>query len=273
MLDKIKKTAEFLNSKINSKLDILVILGSGLGSFVEKIENQKVIDYSQIPNFPVSTVEGHDGKLVFGTISGKNIVAMKGRFHYYEGYDMKQISFPIRVFKALGINILMVSNAVGGLNPEYKQGDLMLITDHINFFSTNPLIGKNNPELGERFPDMSKVYDENLINKAEKIAKKLQIKIRKGIYIGSGGPTLETPAEYKMFRILGADVTGMSTVPEIIAANHAGMRCFGMSIITNEATPKPYEQQEETTHEEVQQVAGNSEPKMTAIFEELISQI
>ena len=268
MIDKIRKTADFLKAKINFEPETGIILGSGLGGLVNKIENVTAIEYGNIPNFPVSTVEGHSGKLIFGKLGGKNVVAMQGRFHYYEGYDMKHVTFPVRVMKFLGVKNLIVSNAAGGLNPKYKAGDLMIITDHINFFPENPLRGKNHPEFGTRFPDMSKVYDEEFIKIAEDIANENNIKIQKGIYIGSTGPTLETPAEYRMFKNFGADATGMSTVPEVIVAHHQGMRVFGMSVITNESEPENPE--EETTHDEVQNVAGEAEPKMTKLIEELI---
>lgn len=268
MLGQIKETAKFLQSKTNIKPEIGIILGSGLGGLVNKIENSIGIPYSDIPHFPVSTVEGHSGKLIFGILGGKQVLAMQGRFHYYEGYSMKEVTFPVRVMHFLGVQNLIVSNAAGGLNPEYNTGDLMIINDHINYFPENPLRGKNIDDLGPRFPDMSKVYNANYICSAEKIATENNIQVRKGIYIGSTGPTLETPAEYKMFRTLGADATGMSTVPEIIVAHHQGMKCFGMSVITN--VSKPRNPEDETTHEEVQNVAGLSEPKMTKIIEGLI---
>jgi purine-nucleoside phosphorylase len=271
MMDKIKQTADFLLSKIKIKPEIGIILGSGLGGLGNKIESQTAIPYSDIPGFPVSTVEGHSGKLIFGTLSGKNVVAMQGRFHFYEGYAMKEVTFPVRVMHFLGITKLIVSNASGGLNPTFRPGDLMIITDHINFFPEHPLRGKNLDELGTRFPDMSKVYDHELIGIAEETAKNLGIKIQKGVYIGSSGPTLETPSEYKLFRIFGADATGMSTVPEVIVARHQGMRVFGMSVITNASVRDNPE--EETTHEEVQNVAGVVEPKMTAIIEGLIAKM
>jgi len=271
MLTKIKETAEFIKSKIRISPEIAIILGSGLGGLGNKIEDQQAIPYSDIPGFPVSTVEGHSGKLIFGTLSGKKVMAMQGRFHYYEGYGMKEVTFPVRVMHFLGVDKLIVSNASGGLNPTYRPGDLMIITDHINNFPEHPLRGKNIDELGTRFPDMSKVYDQEFIAIAEETAKSLGIKIQKGVYIGSSGPTLETPSEYKLFRIFGADATGMSTVPEVIVARHQGMRVFGMSVITNVSVRDHPE--EETTHEEVQNVAGLVEPKMTAIIEGLISKM
>jgi purine-nucleoside phosphorylase len=271
MFEKFKETADFIKSKIKDLPEICIILGSGLGGLGNKIENAIKIPYEEIPNFPVSTVEGHSGKLIFGKLGGKNVVAMQGRFHYYEGYGMKEVTFPVRVMKMLDVKYLIVSNAAGGLNPKFNQGDLMIISDHINFFHEHPLRGTNLDEFGTRFPDMSKCYDPDLIKIAEKVAEENNIKVQKGVYIGSGGPTLETQAEYRLFRIFGADATGMSTVPEVIVATHQGMRTFGMSIITNVGEKENLD--EETTHEEVQNVAGLVEPKMTAIITGLISRI
>ncbi|MCF6184608.1 MAG: purine-nucleoside phosphorylase [Bacteroidales bacterium] len=271
MLKKIKQTADFLKSRITVEPEVAIILGSGLGGLGNKISDTVKIKYQDIPNFPVSTVEGHSGQLVFGKLAGKNVVAMQGRFHFYEGYGMKEVTFPVRVMHFLGVKNLIVSNAAGGLNPKFNQGDLMIITDHINFFPEHPLRGKNFDELGTRFPDMSKVYNAEYIKIAERIANNGRISVRKGVYIGSSGPTLETPSEYKMFRIFGADATGMSTVPEVIVAHHQGMKIFGMSVITNESEPE--NPNEETTHEEVQDVAGSVEPKMTKIIEGLIAEM
>ena len=271
MSTKFKETADFLKSKISVQPEVAIILGSGLGGLGNKIENAIKIKYENIPNFPVSTVEGHSGQLVFGKLAGKNVVAMQGRFHYYEGYGMKEVTFPVRVMHFLGVKNLIVSNAAGGMNPKFKQGDLMIITDHINNFPEHPLRGKNLDELGVRFPDMSKVYNSKYIEIAENIAKENGIAVQKGIYIGSSGPTLETPAEYRLFRIFGADATGMSTVPEVIVAHHQGMKIFGMSVITNVSEPENPE--DETTHEEVQDVAGQVEPKMTKIIEGLIEKM
>ena len=271
MMNKIKETADFLLSKISDKPVVGIVLGSGLGGLGNKIEVSNSFSYNDIPNFPVSTVEGHSGKLLFGKLGGKEVVAMQGRFHYYENYTMQEVTLPIRVMKLLGAESLIVSNAAGGLNPEFKQGDMMIITDHINFFGDNPLRGKNLDELGTRFPDLSKVYNAEYINIAEKAAEEFGYSLQKGIYIGSQGPTLETPAEYNMFKLLGADSTGMSTVPEVIVAHHQGMKIFGMSIITN--TDEPAELGGETTHDEVQDVAGIAEPKMTKIIVRLIEQI
>jgi len=271
MIKKIQETADFLLNKISDKPQVGIILGSGLGGLTDKIEISDSFAYGDIPNFPVSTVEGHSGRLIFGTLGGKNVVAMQGRFHYYEGYDMKEVTFPVRVMKLLGAESLIVSNATGGLNPNFKQGDLMIIEDHLNMFPENPLHGKNMDSFGERFPDMSKVYNRRYIEIAEQAGKEFGIPLQKGVYCGSQGPTLETPAEYKMFRILGADVTGMSTVPEVIVAHHQGMKIFGMSIVTN--MDKPSEPEGETTHDEVQDVAGEAEPKMTKIIVKLIEEM
>ncbi len=271
MTKQFETTANFLKVKIDFTPEICIILGSGLGALVNEIDDQIIFPYSEIPNFPVSTVQGHSGNLIFGTLGGKKIVAMQGRFHYYEGYEMNEVTFPIRVMKLLGVKYLIVSNAAGGLNPKYKAGDLMIITDHINFFPINPLRGKNLDSFGVRFPDMSKVYNSDLIKLAEETAKKEQIPYHKGIYIGSSGPTLETPAEYRLFRIFGADATGMSTVPEVIVAHHQSMKCFGISVITNESEPENPEI--ETTHDEVQNMAESVEPKLTKIITGVIKNI
>jgi purine-nucleoside phosphorylase len=270
-IEQFKKTAEFILKGLNYKPLVGIVLGSGLGGLGNKIAADKIIEYKDIPDFPVSTVEGHSGKLILGTLGNKKVVAMQGRFHFYEGYGMEQVTFPIRVMKYLGINYLIVSNAAGGMNPEFNAGDIMIIRDHINFFPRNPLIGKNYDELGPRFPDMSKTYDKALIQKAYEIARTHDIKLQEGVYIGSSGPTLETPAEYKLFRIWGADATGMSTVPEVIVAHHMGIRCFGLSVITN--TDKPAEPEGETTHSEVQNVAGQAEPRLTLLVKELIESL
>ncbi|NOZ45496.1 MAG: purine-nucleoside phosphorylase [Chlorobi bacterium] len=268
MLEKIKNTASFLLQKIENKPEVGIILGSGLGGLVNHINIEKSFPYEKIPDFPTSTVEGHKGALIFGKLGDKSVVAMQGRFHYYEGYSMDKVTFPVRVMKYLGIKTLIVSNAAGGLNPDYNVGDLMIISDHINFFPNNPLLGPNNNELGTRFPDMSNTYNANIRKQAKQIAAQNNIPVREGVYIGSSGPMLETPAEYKMFRILGADATGMSTVPEVIAAHHMNIKCFGMSVITN--VSNKVDPNEETTHEEVQNVAGDVEPKMSLLITEII---
>ena len=266
MLEKIKETASFLKGKMTTKPETAIILGTGLGSLVNEIEDKHEISYTDIPNFPVSTVEGHSGKLIFGKLGGKDIMAMQGRFHYYEGYDMKEVTFPVRVMKEIGIKTLFVSNACGGMNPDFSIGDLMIITDHINFFPEHPLRGKN--IYGDRFPDMSEPYNHKLIAKAKEIAKELNIKVQQGVYLGTQGPTFETPAEYRMFHIWGADAVGMSTVPEVIVANHSGIKVFGCSVITDLGVEGKIV---EASHEEVQKAADAAQPKMTAIMRELIS--
>lgn len=266
MLEKIKETAEFLKSKMTTHPETAIILGTGLGSLVNEIKDKYEINYTDIPNFPVSTVEGHSGKLIFGKLGDKEILAMQGRFHYYEGYSMKEVTFPVRVMKEIGIKTLFVSNACGGVNPNFSIGDLMIITDHINFFPEHPLRGKN--IYGDRFPDMSHAYDKELIAKAKEIAKEKGIKVQEGIYLGTQGPTFETPAEYRMFRNLGTDAVGMSTVPEVIVATHAKIRVFGMSIITDLGVDGKIV---EASHEEVQRYANEAQPKMTTIMRELIN--
>lgn len=270
MLEQIKQTANFLKEKTNFSPTVGIILGTGLGGLVTEIDIEHSIPYQEIPNFPVSTVEGHSGKLIFGTLGGKKVVALQGRFHFYEGYSMNEVVFPVRVMKFLGINSLFVSNASGGVNPKFEVGDIMIIDDHINLFPTNPLIGKNYKELGPRFPDMSEPYSHKMIKMAEKIAIENSIYVVKGTYAGLTGPTLETPAEYQYIRNIGADTVGMSTVPEVIAARHMGIPCFGFSIITDLGVPGKII---EMTHEIVQGVAEKAEPKMTLIIKELLKQI
>ena len=270
MLEKIKATANFIKEKINASPEIGIILGTGLGGLASEIEILESIPYNEIPDFPVSTVDGHAGRLIYGKLGNKEVLAMQGRFHYYEGYSMKELTFPVRVMRFVGVTHLFVSNASGGLNPDWHVGDIVLINDHINFFSEHPLNGKNENELGPRFPDMSKVYDERLRNKAKLIALEHNILVKEGVYIGVQGPTFETPAEYKMFRVLGGDVIGMSTVPEVIVARHMGIRVFGISIITDSGVPGDIV---EISHEEVQKVAMKAEPKMTRIMKELIKSI
>ncbi|MCW3785510.1 purine-nucleoside phosphorylase [Plebeiibacterium sediminum] len=270
MLSKINETADFIVKKSNTKAKIGIILGTGLGGLVEEIDIKFTLDYNVIPNFPVSTVEGHHGRLIFGILGGKEVVAMQGRFHYYEGYNMQEVTFPVRVMKMMGIETLLVSNASGGLNPDFAVGDVMIIDDHINMFGTNPLMGKNFNELGPRFPDMSEPYSKELVKKAFEIANKNNITLKRGIYVGTSGPTFETPAEYKMFRILGADVVGMSTVPEVIVARHMGMTCFGVSIVTDSGVPGEIV---EISHEEVQEIAAKAEPTMTFVIKELVASL
>jgi purine-nucleoside phosphorylase len=268
MLRKIKATSIYIQKATGFKADAGIVLGTGLGGLVNEIEIVQTLKYSDIPNFPVSTVDGHKGQLIFGKLGGKNIMAMQGRFHFYEGYDMKEVTFPVKVMNDLGIKTLFVSNASGGLNPEFRIGDLMMITDHINMFGKNPLVGPNLSQLGTRFPDMSQAYDLHLRDLARKIALKNHIDLKEGVYVGVTGPTFETPAEYRMFRILGGDAIGMSTVPEVIVARHMGMSVFGISIITDSGVPGEIV---EISHEEVQEVAMNAEPKMSLIIRELLS--
>lgn len=254
---------------MHTQPETAIILGTGLGSLVNEITDKYEIGYETIPNFPVSTVEGHSGKLIFGKLGNKDIMAMQGRFHFYEGYAMTEVTFPIRVMRELGIQTLFVSNAAGGMNPAFEIGDLMIITDHINFFPEHPLRGKNIP-YGPRFPDMSEAYNKELIRKADAIATEKGIKVQHGIYIGTQGPTYETPAEYKMFRILGADAVGMSTVPEVIVANHCGIKVFGISVITDLGVEGKIV---EVTHEDVQKAADQAQPLMTTIMRELINRV
>ena len=269
MLEQIEFTTASILKETNHFIpDTGIILGTGLGGLVNEINKQFELPYESIPNFPVSTVEGHSGKLIFGTLGNKKVVAMQGRFHYYEGYTMQQCTFPVRVMKALGIKNLFLSNASGGVNPGFEIGEIMIITDHINFFGTNPLLGKNDNRLGIRFPDMSEAYDKSMIQEALKIAAEQQVKVSTGVYLGLSGPTLETPAEYRMVRILGADAVGMSTVPEVIVARHSGIPCFAISIITDLGVDGKIQ---ETTHEDVQRVASEKEPLMTQIMKTLIS--
>ncbi len=267
MLDKINTTAAYIRSRVSNLPDTAIILGTGLGALVDHIDNKQFIPYSEIPNFPVSTVEGHSGNLIFGTLGTKPVMAMQGRFHYYEGYNMKEVTFPVRVMKALGIRTLYVSNAAGGMNKEFRVGDIMIITDHINLFPENPLRGKNYEELGPRFPAMTEAYSKELIAKADAIADEKGIRVMHGVYVGTPGPTFETPAEYEYFRIIGGDAVGMSTVPEVIVANHAGIKVFGVSVITDlggkDVTDVP-------THEEGQKAAQEAQPRMMEIMRALV---
>ena len=268
MLEKMKETAAFLQKEMKCHPKVGIILGTGLGNLAAQITDKQEILYTSIPNFPVSTVEGHSGKLIVGKLGDTEILAMQGRFHFYEGYDMKQVTFPVRVMHLLGIETLFVSNASGGVNPDFEIGDLMIITDHINLFPEHPLRGKNYGELGPRFPDMSEAYDKKLIEQAEQIAERHNIRVVKGVYVGTSGPTFETPVEYRYFRIIGGDAVGMSTVPEVIVANHMGMRVFGMSIITDLGVPGKIV---EVSHEEVQKIGNNAQPLMTLIMKELLN--
>lgn len=270
MLTQFKESVEYIKSQTNVEPTIGIILGTGLGGLVKEINVITEIPYGNIPNFPVSTVESHQGKLIFGELSGKKVVAMQGRFHFYEGYNMQQVTFPVRVMKLLGIQKLFVSNASGGVNPDFEVGEIMIQDDHINLFPAHPLIGKNFDDLGPRFPDMSEPYDPEMIELARKIAEENEIKVSVGTYAGLTGPTLETPAEYKYVRAIGADAVGMSTVPEVIVARHMEIPCFAISIITDLGVPGKIHK---VSLQDVIDVASRQEPKMTLIMRELIARI
>lgn len=268
MLEKIKQTAEFIKSKTSFTPKYGIVLGSGLGGLVTKIKSEYEISYSDIPNFPVSTVHGHAGKLMFGHLGNTPVLVMQGRFHFYEGWTMEQVVFPIRVMKYLGIDNLILSNAAGGMNKNFQVGDLMIIEDHINLMPSNPLIGKNDDNLGPRFPDMSVPYNKEMIARAKVIADEMGHRCHIGVYAAVSGPCFETPAEYKYLRIIGADVVGMSTVPEVIAAKHCGMNCFAMSIVTDLGG---FDDVQSVSHEEVLKVANEAEVKMSAIVAQLLN--
>lgn len=270
LMNELNETVNFIRSKINVQAKVGIILGSGLGNLTEGLEIEAGIAYADIPHFPVSTVKGHSGKLLFGKLSGKNVMVMSGRFHYYEGYTLQQVIFPVRVMKLLGVETLLLSNAAGGINSNYKVGDLMVIKDHISFFTQNPLIGKNEDALGTRFPDMSEPYCKEYILKAHEIAKANNLKLFEGVYTGVTGPTFETRAEYRLIKLLGGDAVGMSTVQENIAANHCGMKVFGISVITDIGVR---DDENVITHEEVLQAAKTAEPKMALIFSELVKSL
>jgi purine-nucleoside phosphorylase len=270
MLKKINEAVDFIRSQCKTKPDAGVVLGSGLGSFTGEVNIEAEIPYDEIPHFPLSTVDGHSGKLIFGELSGKKVVAMAGRLHYYEGYSTQEVVFPIRVLKFLGIQTLLISNAAGGTNTSFSVGDLMVIKDHVSMFTQNPLLGKNEEIFGPRFPDMSEPYKKDLIEKAYAIANENNIELKEGIYFGVTGPTFETRAEYKMLRQLGGDAVGMSTVQEVIAAVHLGLPVFAMSVITDVGIR---EEENKITHEEVLQAAKDAEPKLTLIFKELIARL
>ncbi|MBK5283842.1 MAG: purine-nucleoside phosphorylase [Bacteroidia bacterium] len=268
MSEKIQQTVEYIRSIVKTIPESGIILGSGLGGLVREIEIEHSLSYRDLPNFPVSTVAGHQGKLIFGKLSGKNVVVMQGRFHFYEGYTMQEITFPVRVMKTLGIKTLFISNAAGGVNPAFKIGDLMFISDHINLMPSNPLIGKNDESLGTRFPDMSEPYNKKLIEHAGKFAKENNIRAHTGVYVSVSGPTFETGAEYKYIRTIGGDAVGMSTVPEVIVAVHMKLPCFAVSVITDlggmdEPTP--------VSHLEVLKAAEEAESKLTLIIKELVA--
>ncbi len=268
--NKIEETIEVIKTYTSDSYPIGIVLGTGLGGLVKELQIEHTIDYSDLPHFPVSTVESHSGKLLFGKLERKNVVVMQGRFHFYEGYTMQQITYPIRVMKFLGVETLLISNACGGMNPIYRKGDLMVMIDHINFLGDNPLIGRNADEMGPRFPDMSEPYSLELIAIAEDVALENKIKLHKGVYAAVPGPNLETKAEYRFLRAAGADVVGMSTVPENIVANHMGIRVLGFSIITDECFPDSLKP---VSLEEVIAAAMSAEPKMTLVMKETIKRL
>lgn len=270
MWKKIVETTEFINQKFNQQPEVGIVLGTGLGGLVNEIDVKCTLEYKDIPNFPVSTVESHSGKLIFGVLGGKMVVAMQGRFHYYEGYSLNEVTFPIRVMKMLGVKRLLLSNASGGVNPDYEVGEIMFINDHINLFPEHPLRGPNLDELGPRFPDMSEPYDLKMLKVAREIAAEKGIKVSEGIYAGLTGPSLETPAEYLYVRKIGADTVGMSTVPEVIVARHMDIPVFAVSIITDLGVPG---KTQKVNVAEIIAVAAKQEPKMTVIMKELVALI
>jgi purine-nucleoside phosphorylase len=263
----IEEAVRFLRTKTILQPPIGIILGTGLGGLAKEIKQDVVIDYESIPHFPVSTVESHHGRLIFGTLGGKQVVAMQGRFHFYEGYTMQQVTFPVRVMKFLGVNTLLISNAAGGMNPQFRKGSVMIITDHINLQGDNPLIGPNDDTLGPRFPDMSEPYSKKLIALAEKVALENKIRVERGVFVAVAGPNLETRAEYRFLRLIGADAVGMSTVPENIVANHMNMQVLGFSIITDECFPDSLQP---ANVAEIIAVANETEPKLTTIMKGVV---
>ena len=270
LISKINETLEVIKKITTEEYPFGIILGTGLGGLTKDIDVQHEIEYEDLPHFPLSTVESHHGKLIFGKIGDKNVVAMQGRFHFYEGYSMKQITYPVRVMKFLGVKTLLVSNACGGMNPIYTRGDIMLMVDHINLLGDNPLIGMNEDELGPRFPDMSEPYDLELLQVAEEVALENKIKVQKGVYVAVPGPNLETKAEYRFLRTIGADVVGMSSIPENIVANHMGIKVLGISIVTDECFPDSLQP---VNVEEIISTAMKAEPKMTLIMKEVVKRI
>lgn len=270
MFKKIAETTDYIHNKAPFKPEIGIILGTGLGGLVNEIDISFEVPYQDIPHFPVSTVESHSGRLIFGTLGNKKVMVMQGRFHYYEGYSMEQVTFPVRIMKMLGVKKLFVSNASGGVNPDFEVGEIMIINDHINHFPANPLRGKNIDELGPRFPDMSEAYDKGMIALAKEIAKEKNIKVSEGVYLGLTGPCLETPAEYKYMRIIGADTIGMSTIPEVIVARHMDIPVFAISIITDLGVPGKIKK---INVQEIIAVANKQEPHMTNIMKTLIERV
>ena len=269
-MNELKESVKFLRKQYKPVPQVGIVLGSGLGNFTGEIAIEKEVSYEDIPHFPVSTVEGHKSKLIFGKLSGKTVVAMAGRFHYYEGYHAQDIVYPIRVMKMLGIETLLLSNAAGAVNPSFKVGDIMIINDHVSFFTPNPLVGKNFAEFGPRFPDMNEPYKKHLIEKAKQIAAKNNFEVKEGVYVAVTGPTFETRAEYKLIHVLGCDVVGMSTVQEAIVANHMGLQVFAISVVTDVGLG---EEENKITHEEVLEAARQAEPKLATIFKELVAAI
>jgi purine-nucleoside phosphorylase len=270
ILDQVRETVTFLQSKISARPEVGIILGSGLGDFGAEIEVELSIPYAEIPHFPVSTVDGHQGTLLFGRVSGRQVVVMAGRFHYYEGYRISEVVFPVRVMKFLGISAICISNAAGGVHPDFHVGDIMIINDHISFATFNPLIGPNDPELGPRFPDMSEPYDKATIVRAKAIAASQGVKVHEGVYFGVTGPTFETRAEYRLIRTVGADAVGMSTVPEVIVACHMGLKVFAMSVITDLGIRDDLNV---ISHEEVLEAAKSAAPRMSALLKELLPEL
>lgn len=270
LMDQLKETVAYIREHCSFRPEVGIVLGSGLGNLVAELKVEKEIPYQHLPHFPISTVEGHSGKLIFGQLGNKKVLAMSGRFHFYEGYSASEVAYPIRVMKLLGVHTLLLSNAAGGMNPGFNVGDLMIIRDQISLFTVNPLIGKNESELGPRFPDMSEPYAKQLIVKAQGIASRLGINIHQGVYVGVTGPTFETRAEYKMLHLIGADAVGMSTVQEVIVARHMDMQVFAISVITDLGIR---EEENIITHQEVLEAAAAAEPKLTAIFKELVQVI
>ena len=269
MLESIKQSVDYIKNIMKNDVEVGIILGSGLGGLVDNLTVEHEIPYSKIPNFPISTVEGHKGSLLIGKLGGKSVVVMQGRFHYYEGYTAQEVTFPVRVMKFLGIKYLFVSNAAGGMNPNFKVGDIMFINDHVNLIP-NPLIGKNHEELGPRFPDMSETYAKTLLTLGKTAAAELDIEVKEGVYVATTGPTFETPAEYTYFRVIGGDAVGMSTAPEVIVAHHMGIPCFGMSVITDMAvtgTVVP------VSHEEVLEAAQKTGALMTKIVQRMLEKL
>jgi purine-nucleoside phosphorylase len=267
---RIDEAIRVLRTRTQMQPSIGIILGTGLGGLADEIRKETVVDYGDIPHFPVSTVESHHGKLIFGTLGGKSVVAMQGRFHFYEGYTLQQVTFPVRVMKFLGVHTLLISNAAGGMNPQFGRGSIMVITDHINLLGDNPLIGPNDDTLGPRFPDMSEPYSKELIALADRVALDRKIRVEHGVFVAVPGPNLETRAEYRFLRLIGADAVGMSTVPEDIVANHMGLRVLGFSIITDECYPDSLQP---ANVDEIIAVAQRTEPKLTAIMKGVVEQL